>query len=97
MGQAPYQLARAPGSVAQHEAFLAPVAWCCCVRLVRQCRNGNMHQQRGQEAVYLFMPTVTSGVRVVLVASDLRGGKPYFTEQGRPAERLGQGKTPSPL
>ena len=34
MDQAPYKLAGTPGSVADHETFFAPVAWCSCGRPV---------------------------------------------------------------
>ena len=78
LGQVPYQLARAPGGMADH-ATLAPVAWCCCGCLVRQCHNGRIHQQRGRDAVTLLVPTGTSGM-----VQGTPGSRPLFREKEHP-------------
>ena len=79
LGQAAYQLARAPGCMADLETLLAPVRWRCCGGLVRQCHNGSIHQQKGQDSVTLLVPTGISGVEMVcrehLVASHFSGSK----------------------
>ena len=93
LGQAPYQLARAPGGMAYLETLLAPVAWCCCGRLIRQCHDGSIHQQRGPDSVTLLVPTGTSGVDMVQVTP---GGQPLFREQERLGGRSHQRGAPPP-
>ena len=78
LGQAPYQLARAPGCMADLETLLAPVGWCCCGYLVRQCHDGSIHQQRGQDSVTLLLPTGTS---VAGMVQGTPGIQPLFKEQ----------------
>ena len=90
LGQAPYQLARAPGCMADLETLLGPVRWCCCGGLVRQCHDGSIHQQRGQDSVTLLVPTGISGVDMVCrehpVASHFSGSKNIL------ADALSKGK-----
>ena len=66
------------------------VAWCCCRRLVRQCHNGSIHQQRGRDAVTLLVPT---GVGMV---QGTPGSQPLFREQERPGRRSVQVAAPPP-
>ena len=65
--------------MADLETLLAPVRWCCCGGLVRQCHDGSIHQQRGQDSVILLVPTGISGVDMVCrehpVASHFSGSK----------------------
>ena len=96
LGQAPHQLARTAGSMADSAAFSASGTGHCCGCPYGQYHYSGLHQQGGWNSVpHLVLPG-TGPVGLVQATRDLPGCQPHIGSQERPGGRPVQGETQPP-
>ena len=96
LGQAPHQLARTAGSMADSAAFSASGTGHCCGCPYGQYHHSGLHQQGGWNSIpHLVLPG-TGPVGLVQATRDLPGCQPHIGSQERPGGRPVQGETQPP-
>ena len=96
LGQAPHQLARTAGSMADSAAFSASGTGHCCGCPYGQYHYSGLHQQGGWNSIpHLVLPG-TGPVGLVQATRDLPGCQPHIGSQERPGGRPVQGETQPP-